>query len=97
VFTIDADRKVADVKALTIESIPSASHMLEVTALVNGRRWTFAKPPSAPHRQSIVYDYEIDASAPLDRPSKVAFDLPERVMIVGSARSVNKNRSKEKN
>ena len=86
-LTINADGKVADVKATTTESNVPASHLLEAMTVTNIRRWTFAKPRIAPYKQTIVYDYEIDKSAPLDSPTKVSFDLPERVTIVASGRS----------
>lgn len=86
-LTIDADGKVADVEATTTESNVPKSHLLESMTVTNIRRWTFAKPATAPYKQTIVYDYEIDKSAPLDSPTKVSFDLPERVTIVASGRS----------
>ena len=86
-LTIDADGNVADVKATTTESNVPASHLLEAMTVTNIRRWTFAKPPVAPYKQTIVYDYEIDKSVPSDGPTKVSFDLPEHVTIVASGRS----------
>ena len=86
-LTIDADGKVADVEATTTESNVPKSHLLESMTVTNIRRWTFAKPATAPYKQTIVYDYEIDKSAPLDGPTKVSFDLPGRVTIVASGRS----------
>jgi hypothetical protein len=91
-LTIDADGKVADVKATT-----AGSHLLESMTVTNIRRWTFAKPSLAPYKQTVVYDYEIDRSLPLDGPTKVTFDLPERVTIVASGRSLQPSGSTEKN
>ncbi len=96
-LTIDADGKVADVKATTTESNVPASHLLEATTVTNIRRWTFARPPLAPYKQTILYDYEIDKSVPLDGPTKVTFDLPERVTIVASGRSAQPSGSTERN
>jgi hypothetical protein len=56
-----------------------------------------AKPPLAPYKQTIVYDYEIDESVPLDGPTQVTFDLPERVTIVARSRSLQASGSTEKN
>jgi hypothetical protein len=81
-LTIDADGKVGDVKATTDSNVPRFSTLLENVAVTNIRLWTFAKPPSAPYKQTIEYDYEIDRSLPLDGPTKVTFDLPERATIV---------------
>ena len=86
-LTIDADGKVAAVEAATTEPNVPASHLLEAMTVTNIRRWTFAKPPVAPYKQTIVYDYEIEKSVPLDGPTKVSFDLPEHVTIVASGRS----------
>lgn len=58
--------------------------LLEIGAISNIRHWTFTKPPFAPYKQTIVYDYQIDDSLPLDGPTKVVFDLPDRVTIVTS-------------
>jgi hypothetical protein len=95
-LTIDAGGKVGDVKATTTESNVPGSHLLEGMTVTNIRRWTFAKPPLASYKQTIMYDYEIDKSVPLDGPTKVAFDLPERVTIVGSGRSAQPSSSTEK-
>jgi hypothetical protein len=75
----------------------AVSHLLEATTVTNIRRWTFAKPPLAPFKRTIVYEYEIDTSVPLDGPTNVAFDLPERVTIVASDRSVQTSSSTKKN
>jgi TonB family protein len=96
-LTIDADGKVADVKVTTTESNVPGSHLLESMTVTNIRRWTFAKPSLAPYKQTVVYDYEIDGSLPLDGPTKVTFDLPERVTIVASGRSLQPSGSTEKN
>jgi TonB family protein len=92
-LTIDADGKVGDVKAVTMES----TRLLEPASVTNVRRWTFARPSAAPYKQTVVYDYVIDGSLPLDGPTKVTFDLPERVTIVGSGRSVQTSNSTKKN
>jgi TonB family protein len=92
-LTIDADGNVADVEAKTESNVPRASQLLEVVAVANIRQWTFARPPFAPYKQTIVYDYKMDQSLPLDGPTKVTFDLPERVTIVASFRSLQTSRS----
>lgn len=87
-LTIDADGKVKDAEAVTTDSNVSGSKLLEPGTVANIRRWTFANPPLAPYKQTIVYDYEIDRSLPLDGLTTVIFDLPERVTIVTSGRSL---------
>jgi TonB family protein len=89
-LTIDADGRVADVKAET-----AGSRIFESTTIANARRWTFAKPVSSPVKQALVYDYKIDDSVPMDGPTKVTLDLP-RVTIVASARSVQTDSSAKK-
>jgi TonB family protein len=95
-LTIDADGKVTDAEAVTTESNVSGSKALEGGTVANIRRWTFAKPPSAPYQQRIVYDYEIDKSLPLDGPTTVTFDLPERVAIVTSGFSLQTTKADQR-
>ena len=93
--TIDADGHVADAE-LTNES--RLTGLLKKGALSNMRRWTFTKPPSAPYKETIVYDYEIDDSLPLDDPNTyVKFDLPDRVTISTSGTSVQTSRPANNN
>ena len=91
--TIDADGNVKDAEATN----GGKWALLEHNAISNIRHWTFTKPPFAPYKQTIVYDYQIDDSLPADAPTKVTLDLPERVTIVTSARSVQTSRLTEKN
>lgn len=61
---------------------------LEQSAIANVRLWTFAKPPSTPFRQTITYNYELDASLPASGGpnsapiiNRVTFDFPETVTV----------------
>jgi TonB family protein len=93
--TIDADGNVADAE-LTNES--RLMGLLKKAALSNLRRWTFTRPPSAPYKETIVYDYEIDDALPVDDPNTyVKFDLPDRVTIATSRLSVQTSRPTNKN
>jgi len=48
--------------------------------------------------ETIVYDYEIDESLPLDDPKvNVKFDLPDHVTIVASDVSMQTDHSTKKN
>ena len=80
-ITIDADGTVKHVEAAADN--PDAK-MLQKFAAENLRHWTFAKPPSAPYTEVVVYDYEIDPAPPVAGATpitKVTFDLPDRVTI----------------
>ena len=93
-MTIDADGNVHDAEATNDEKSVT---LLKLSTISNIRHWTFMKPPFAPYKQTIVYDYKIDDSLPPDGPTNVTFDLPDRVTIVTSGRSVQTSRSAEKN
>lgn len=84
-LTIDADGKVSDAKVMNGDE-PFAK-LLGLGAVANVRLWTFAKPQSAPFKQSITYDFRLDDKLPLagvdDNPDVtfVTYDLPDRVTI----------------
>jgi hypothetical protein len=90
-LVIGADGEVVDAEAINDETWVS---LLKIGAISNIRLWTFTKPPSTPYRQTIIYDYQIDSFLPLNSPDKVSFDLPDKVTVVASNRSVNVTRSK---
>ena len=92
--TIDADGNVKDAEATNYEKWVA---LLKSSAISNIKSWTFMKPPFAPYKQTMAYDYEIDESLPLDGPTKVTLDLPDRVTVVTSGRSVQTTRLTEKN
>jgi len=85
--TVDANGNVSDAK-VTNEGDKGVK-FLELNATANVRLWTFAIPPSAPFRDTIVYDFEIDDSLPGDDGNhpitKVTYDLPGRVLISANA------------
>ena len=89
--TIDADGKVTDAE---VTNDGKWVALLKRSTISNIGHWTFTKPPFAPYKQTIVYDYQIDDSLPLDGSSNVIFDLPDRVTIVGSGVSVQTSESK---
>jgi TonB family protein len=84
-LTIDADGKVSDVKITNEEE--RFVKLLERGAVANIRLWTFAKPQSAPFKQNITYDFQLDDKLPLagvnDNPdvTLVTYDLPDRVTV----------------
>ena len=86
-LTIDAEGKVEDVNARTTDSKVPGTRLLETGSVANIRRWTFAKPRSAPYTQTISYRYEITRSLPPDGPANVTFDLPHLVTIATGGRS----------
>jgi Gram-negative bacterial TonB protein C-terminal len=86
--TIDADGNVVHVDTTADDPREQAIPVLEKFAVENIQHWTFAKPPSAPYKQAVVYDYEFDPALPAaggkhDMPvvTLVSFDLPDRVTI----------------
>jgi TonB family protein len=86
--TIDADGKVVHVDATVDDPRQQAHPLLQKFAVENMQHWTFAKPPSAPYTQIIVYDYEFDQALPtsggkssLPAITKTTFDLPDHVTI----------------
>jgi TonB family protein len=84
-LTIDADGKVSDVK-VTNENERFAK-LLGVGAVSNVRLWTFAKPQSAPFKQDVTYDFQLDDKLPLAGVNHnpdvtfVTYDLPDRVTV----------------
>jgi hypothetical protein len=88
---LDADGKVSEVKAAN-EGEKSVG-ILKLSAIDNIRLWTFAKPPTAPYPQTIVYAYELDDSLPGDdgdHPiTKVTYDLPDRVTISANLKFID--------
>jgi TonB family protein len=83
-LTIDAEGNVIDAQGRMESNIPHTPEevkILEKIAVSNIRKWTFAKPPSAPYTETIVYDYEIDKTRRA-RGTQVTFDLPNNVTIV---------------
>lgn len=84
-LTVDADGKVSDVKVTNEDE--RFVKLLERGAVENIRLWTFAKPQSAPFKQDITYDFQLDDKLPLagvnDYPNVtlVSYDLPDRVTI----------------
>jgi TonB family protein len=88
--TIGSDGNVTDAKVTTDTK---SNAVLLPGAIDNIRHWTFAKPPTAPYTQTIVYDFEFDGSLPGDdghHPiTKVTFDLPDRVTISANLRFID--------
>lgn len=84
-LTIDADGKISDVKVANEDE--RFVKLLEIGALANIRLWTFAKPQSAPHKQNITYDFQLDDKLPLAGVKNypdvtyVTYDLPNLVTI----------------
>ena len=81
--TVDENGNVTDAIAANNDKWVA---VFKVSAIDNIRHWTFAKPPTAPYTETIVFDYEFDESLPGDDGSnriiKVTFDLPDRVTIL---------------
>jgi TonB family protein len=92
-LTINADGKVSDVK-VTNEDEPSVS-LLKRSAVDNIRLWTFTKPQSAPFKQNVTYDFQLDDKLPLAGLNNyplvtlVTYDLPDRVTIRANNRVVD--------
>jgi len=99
-LALDADGKVESVEATTENPQLQKVPVLQKSAVENVKHWTFAKPPSIPFTQVIIYDYELDASLPGDdgtNPiSKVTFDLPDRVTVLTNYRLVETQGAKPK-
>jgi hypothetical protein len=75
-MTIDADGNVVKAEP---NAEKSASEILARSAAQNVQHWTFAKPPSAPYTQIVVYDYVLGVDAP--EWGRVILDLPDHVRI----------------
>jgi TonB family protein len=86
-LTIDANGNVSEANVTNEDD--KGVKFLELNAMANVRLWTFAIPPSAPFRDTIVYDFEIDDALPGDDGNhpitKVTYDLPGRVLISANA------------
>ena len=96
--TITADGTVSDAQATNVEG---PLRLLARSAIENIRRWTFSKPPSAPYKETITYDYEFDESLPAAGGEKnfpvvtrVTFDLPDRVTILTNLSTIETMTSK---
>jgi hypothetical protein len=94
--TIDEAGFVKDVEASTDNPILKRVCTLQQSAAENMRHWTFEKPPSAPYKETILYDYEFDESLPgedgtasFPRITRVNYDLPDRVSIVSNSPFLN--------
>jgi TonB family protein len=89
-ITIDSEGNVTDAK---VTNDTKSIGVLEPGSISNIRLWTFAKPPTFPYSQTIVYDYELDVSLPGDDGNhpivKVNFDLPDRVTIAANVRFID--------
>lgn len=89
-ITIDSEGNVTDAK---VTNDTKSIGVLEPGSISNIRLWTFAKPLTSPYSQTIVYDYELDASLPGDDGNhpivKVNFDLPDRVTISANVRFID--------
>ena len=90
--TIGADGNVEHVDTTTENPGANGHRILMIAAAENMRRWTFAKPPSAPHTQVIAYDYEFNPSI-----TKTTFDLPDRVSITTDVATIEVQSSRIRN
>ncbi len=98
--TIGAEGRVESVEGTAEDPRQRAHPLLQRYAIENMRHWTFAKPPAAPYRETIVYDYELDADLPPeDGPSsppaitRVNFDLPDHVAILTNVQMIETSSS----
>jgi len=92
-LTIDGDGKVVTA------DVPYTNQPIGLLARStkdNIRRWTFVKPPFAPYTETVVYDYELDASLK-DYETKVSYDLPDHVSILAGIATIQPSISKSKN
>jgi len=89
---LDAEGNVERVEATTEDPRLLKTLLLQKSAVENIKHWTFAKPPSVPFTRLLIYDYEFDDSVPGDDGAnpitKVTFDLPDRVTILGNLRFI---------
>jgi TonB family protein len=93
-LTIDADGRVSDVEV--VNENDKGVGLLKLGAINNVRLWSFAKPPTAPYTQTMVYDYELDDSLPgeggpsaLPAIIKVTYDLPERLTVSANVQFID--------
>lgn len=102
--TIDADGNVVHVDATADDPRQQAHPVLQKFAIENMQHWTFAKPPSAPYTQVMVYDYEFDPALPAaggrhNSPvvTMATFDLPGRVTITTNLSFIDIDTSRTRN
>jgi TonB family protein len=75
--TIDTDGTVV------LAEVVSGSALLRRASTDNVQHWTFSPPPHSRFTQTVTYEYKLEAiSGDRDAPTKVSFDLPDRVTIV---------------
>jgi TonB family protein len=92
-LTIDADGKVSDVKVTNEDE--RFVKLLERSAVDNIRLWTFTKPQSAPSKQNVTYDFQLDDKLPLAGVNNyplvtlVTYDLPDRVTIRANSQVID--------
>jgi len=91
-LTVDAEGNVTDARASSTTDPQRNASLLERPSLDNIRHWTFAKPPSAPYEQTIVYDFQLGDPGP--HAGYVSFDLPDRVTIWSRPMLVEPDQSK---
>jgi TonB family protein len=94
--TIGADGNVEHVEATAENPVQREHPLLQKYAIENMQHWTFAKPPSAPYTQIIVYDYELDPELP-DGGGKTTFDLPDHVLITTNVPTIEVQSSRARN
>jgi TonB family protein len=91
-LTIDADGRVSDVK-ITNEDERFVK-LLARSAVDNIRHWTFTKPQSAPAKQNVTYDFQLDDKLPVagadnyPQVTFVTYDLPDRITIRANEQAV---------
>jgi hypothetical protein len=98
--TLDAEGKVAKVE-IPEDAAHSTQPILQKSAIDNMTRWTFAKPPSSPVTQVIIYEYKMDGSLPpisehQGPVTKVLIDLPDHVTILHNEAVADPAQSKKK-
>jgi TonB family protein len=92
-LTIDADGNVSDVKVTNEDE--RFVKLLERSAVDNIRLWTFTKPQSAPFKQNVTYDFQLDDKLPLAGVNNyplvtlVTYDLPDRVTIRANSQVID--------
>jgi TonB family protein len=84
-LTIDAGGKVSDVTVTNEDE--RFVKLLEKSAVSNIRLWTFTKPQSAPAKQNVIYEFQLDDKLPIAGAKNyphvtiVTYDLPDRVTV----------------
>lgn len=102
--TVGLDGNVEHVDATTDNPVQREHPLLQKYAIENMELWTFAKPPSVPYTQVIVYDYELDPALPpsggpssLPSITKTTFDLPNHVSITTNLPMIEVQKSRTRN